>query len=219
MDRYNEELNPWGEDTALPMETLNDIAKMLNRLAYSGKCTQKEDGFFSSSSNCLATWVSCLADRIKAAAERERIQRDKVSFRCGDCARFGGDCDAGDSDGNDDRIACEKFVRRAIVPGNAAALRDALESTEELLEHFAKPGTMLHNAFFLHMRDNRTALAAPIRNCDVGTAEEQERRYFKLKTEFIDRITKCPHVGYSYFPESLEWAQMPYEAEGGHGVK
>ena len=52
--------------------------------------------------------------------------------------------------------------------GNAAALREArlreaLESTEELLEHFAKPGTMLGDAFFLHMRDNRAALAAPPR--------------------------------------------------------
>ena len=48
---------------------------------------------------------------------------------------------------------------------DAAALRDALESTEELLEHFAKPGTMLGNAFFFHMKDNRAALSAPRRNC------------------------------------------------------
>jgi len=50
--------------------------------------------------------------------------------------------------------------------GNAAALREALESTEMLLEHFAKPGTMLGGAFALHMRDNRAALSAPARNCD-----------------------------------------------------
>lgn len=50
--------------------------------------------------------------------------------------------------------------------GNAAALREALESTEELLEHFAKPGTMLGDAFAFHMRDNRAALYEPPRNCD-----------------------------------------------------
>jgi len=49
---------------------------------------------------------------------------------------------------------------------NMAAMREALESTEELLEHFAKPGTMLGDAFAFHMRDNRDALAKPPRNCD-----------------------------------------------------
>lgn len=31
---------------------------------------------------------------------------------CGDCALFGCDCDAGDVDGNEDQMACEKFVKR-----------------------------------------------------------------------------------------------------------
>lgn len=59
---------------------------------------------------------------------------------------------------------CRDCKKRA--PGNAAAMRAALESTEELLEHFATPGTMLGDAFAMHMRDNRAALAAPPRNCD-----------------------------------------------------
>ena len=53
-----------------------------------------------------------------------------------------------------------------VAQGDAAAMREALESTEMLLEHFAKPGTMLGGAFALHMRDNRAALSAPARNCD-----------------------------------------------------
>jgi len=93
--------------------------------------------------------------------------------------------------------------------GNYATIREALESTEELLEHFAKPGTMLGDAFFFHMRDNRAALAAPARNCDVGTVGEQIARF----NSFCDKRScdKCelPSNGCR-----LAWAQMPYE-EGG----
>ena len=56
------------------------------------------------------------------------------------------------------------------------------------------------------------ALAIPRRNCDVGTAVEQEERYIKLKREHVDKLTRCPAQGCSFFfPDSLYWAQMPYE--------
>ncbi len=55
---------------------------------------------------------SYMADLLEAAVKQERIKRDKVSFRCGDCARFGNDCNAGGADGNEDCVACERFVRR-----------------------------------------------------------------------------------------------------------
>ncbi len=55
---------------------------------------------------------SYMADLMEEAVKQERIKRDKVSFRCGDCARFGNDCNAGDADGNEDCVACERFVRR-----------------------------------------------------------------------------------------------------------
>ena len=95
---------------------------------------------------------------------------------------------------------------------NAAELREALESTEELLEHFAKPGTMLGDAFALHMRDNRAALAEPPRNCDVGTVEEQTRR---LRANCEKYKPSCK--GCKFFTDIqrencwLKWAQMPYE--------
>lgn len=121
---------------------------------------------------------------------------------------------------------CVSMLKRhddAITIGNAAALRKALEDTEELLEHFAKPGTVLHSAFFLHMRDNRAALAEPPRNCDIGTAEEQQERF----REFCRRHNaagecgigwtqaECPYWRGPKNPDcALAWAQMPYE-EGG----
>ena len=99
---------------------------------------------------------------------------------------------------------------------NAAALRKALEDTEELLEHFAKPGTMLHSAFFLHMRDNRAALAEPPRNCDIGETDDQQYRFERLCNAF-PYCTGCPvYKRWGKRPKScgIIWAQMPYEKEG-----
>ena len=56
------------------------------------------------------------------------------------------------------------------------------------------------------MKKAKSALALPRRQCDVGTAEEQAKRY----DEFTKRhwmLGKTP----------LQWAQMPYEAEEGAG--
>ena len=57
------------------------------------------------------------------------------------------------------------------------------------------------------------ALAAPPRNCDVGTDAEQERRF----DEFCDDIRECGSDCPLFETEvscKLAWAQMPYE-EGG----
>lgn len=119
-------------------------------------------------------------------------------------------------------LDCAIKNKRSDTPGNAAAMREALESTEELLEHFAKPGTMLGDAFFLHMRDNRAALATPARNCDVGTAEEQAERFeqFCLDNHSAEHLcSRCPlgkQLGNDVDMCQLHWAQMPYApAEGG----
>jgi hypothetical protein len=125
-------------------------------------------------------------------------------------------------DGNADAASsCIYSLCRILsAPCSAAAMREALEAVRDAFDSndFGAMGDH-PSSEVLDMADAvrrkvDAALAAPPRNCDVGTAEGQERRYFKLKTEFIDRMTKCPHVGYSYFPESLEWAQMPYEKGG-----
>lgn len=108
--------------------------------------------------------------------------------------------------------------------GNNAAMREALESTEELLEHFAKPGTMLGDAFALHMRDNRDALSKPPRNCDVGTAEEQWSRFEKMcfsssQPNDPDYCScKCKVDGGCVNNCALIWAQMPYEGKEASNV-
>lgn len=98
--------------------------------------------------------------------------QDKVSFRCGDCANFGGDCDAGDVDGNEDRIACEKFRRRA-APGNVAAMREALLAIDrntdllDIADDLAPNLHPSHSFVAVQIRKiARAALSAPARNCD-----------------------------------------------------
>lgn len=60
------------------------------------------------------------------------------------------------------------------------------------------------------------ALAAPPRNCDVGTAEEQLDRWQAFCNKHDDDCTGCPYVGFggSFVHCYSKWAQMPYE-EGG----
>lgn len=49
--------------------------------------------------------------------------------KCCDCAKFGGDCSAGDVEGNEDRRACEKFISKQIAAKDAeiAALREIVK--------------------------------------------------------------------------------------------
>lgn len=64
------------------------------------------------------------------------------------------------------------------------------------------------------VRKAKAALAAPRRNCDVGTAEEQAERYLNFCHNY-PRCTGCPCVGRIQYGQcEFAWAQMPY-AEGG----
>lgn len=68
----------------------------------------------------------------------------------------------------------------------------------------------------------RAALAAPPRNCDVGTADEQTERYYAACHRY-DHCTSCPvFARWGTFavgkPKSCQmiWGQMPFaKAEGG----
>lgn len=65
------------------------------------------------------------------------------------------------------------------------------------------------------------ALAAPPRQCDIGTAEEQEARFDKVCMNYSGRDglcdQKCPMFARHAQGHScmFEWAQMPYESEVG----
>ena len=105
--------------------------------------------------------------------------------------------------------------REKAQPGNAAAMREALEAARDLLLPQCNGGTAFAKTCGETVNKIMDALSAPPRNCDVGTAEEQEERYIKLKREHIDKLTRCPAVGPSFFPDSLYWAQIPYKEKEG----
>ena len=92
-----------------------------------------------------------LADRIEAAwkAERERAKADALVV--------GGMVEA---------MRCEKR-------GNAAKIREAYEFAEELLRDYGTDWK-LHNKLCDMLK---SALAAPLRNCDVYTVGEALRKY------------------------------------------
>ena len=72
------------------------------------------------------------------------------------------------------------------------------------------------------IREAKAVIDEPRRNCDVGTAEEQAKRYARYCDTYLrdDRskpCTDCPCCGRIPFGKcEFAWAQMPYE-EGGAG--
>ena len=65
---------------------------------------------------------------------------------------------------------------------------------------------------------NIAAIAIPLRNCDVGTAEEQDRRFERFCNNQFTRngvqSNPCLTCPLPMVNCKLSWAQMPYE-EGG----
>lgn len=89
------------------------------------------------------------------------------------------------------------------------AVREALEALSawvKVVKNNPKDTTAIECAEFVE-ETIRVALAAPPRNCDIGTAEEQMERFCKLcEMDYIpeDCPDDCPFA----------WGQTPYE-EGG----
>ena len=96
-----------------------------------------------------------------------------------------------------------------IIVGNMAKCRDALVEVNGALDNIMDYDVdgVLHRCVSII----KQALAEPPRNCDVGSAEEQTRRFRR----YCD-MTKCEYCELRYIVGacSLKWAQMPYE-EGG----
>ena len=111
--------------------------------------------------------------------------------------------------------------RSLYTPGNAAAMREALVQCELFLGNVSR-----HGHPTLNPGDKCTAcdgvdelremvvraLAAPPRNCDKGTPQEQEARW----NDYCDDVTRgdCPPSA-GCKSCALYWAQMPYKAEKG----
>lgn len=92
-----------------------------------------------------------------------------------------------------------------MADGNIAAMREALLRCEAI-SHLPEISEQQC------VRDMRNiiahALAAPARNCDVGTAEEQAERYGRYRDQFVYGGLNCERC-------PCFWAQLPDE----EGVK
>ena len=107
--------------------------------------------------------------------------------------------------------------------GNCAKLREALTKVKEWMELRIVTCGFEASATFPTMLEDVVlpALAAPPRNCDVGTAEEQDERFSAHCNRYFNEVglcgKDCPGRDFNMLGGtcSLLWAQMPYvEKEG-----
>ena len=116
---------------------------------------------------------------------------------------------------------------------NAKTFRKIAKMIRRLVDHIRKEKSLpekLARETFDQIDDlTKEALIVKPRNCDIGTAEEQVRRYHN----FTGRYNPCSYKGYARCAEDcpvhkkltqeghgellcqLEWAQMPYDAKEG----
>ena len=120
-------------------------------------------------------------------------------------------------------------MSRHYTPGNSAAMREALvealNKVDDAYDILSKPCVTLEEVRQA-CREARgiiiQALSAPPRNCDVGTAEDQFKRYlnFCRRHEYSCGCARCPANKTRIRGTSncdIAWAQMPYAAEEGAG--
>lgn len=100
---------------------------------------------------------------------------------------------------------------------NKKVMREALEEFVEYSELVCRMRMFRRDRLVEITTKAKAALAAPARNCDVGTAEEQFKRYLAFCHCESRGCRHCPAnktmVGGTWNCD-LVWAQMPYK-EGG----
>lgn len=121
---------------------------------------------------------------------------------------------------NGDVISIESG-KEIAMEGNVQKMLDALRSIQSVAK--AMNGYVAHSEFddknikqyaSLIKDYVRYALSEPPRNCDVGTAEEQSRRFDNYcRGRYCDT---CPCNAMSRC--SMVWAQTPYEAQEGGAI-
>jgi len=90
------------------------------------------------------------------------------------------------------------------------AMREALEAALKTIRGVINGTISPRSNTVFDCRDKLSAaLALPRRQCDVGTAEEQEERCWRHYLRSEEPMI-CPTV----ISGALKWSQMPYE-EGG----
>lgn len=101
------------------------------------------------------------------------------------------------------------------MEGNQQKMREALvELTDKVLDYLHKGLILLPLPLDNATAKARAALSAPARQCDVGAAEEQYRRWIHFCEQRLHRCSTCECsslVGGCTF----KFGDMPYEAQEG----
>lgn len=144
------------------------------------------------------------ADRIEAAWKHEREEAEADALSVGGI------------------VEAARIAEKSSAVGNVAAMREALEDVLEKIDRWRTDGVMEHCQYSQLFDIADSALAAPARNCDVGTAEEQNNRFRKFcgKQPFCEGCKmpgRKPLHDIGGMKCALAWAQMPYEAQEGDG--
>jgi hypothetical protein len=115
-------------------------------------------------------------------------------------------------------------AKRKEAQMSNSAMREALKNLVDRTSEYIKEcnpsiagGCEIRRA----LENAKDALAAPPRNCEVGTAEEQQIRFNSFCAKHLERVIgldrmvcrpDCPLKDGNSSCE-LAWAQMPYEAK------
>ena len=154
----------------------------------------------------------CFADRIEAAHQREVAElkskmndvvceNEALRDACGTCGA---------------KREREATREKPSQVSNAAKTREALSDACYAMFNFLKTQNGGYEEMAKALDKAKAALAEPPRNCDVGTDEEQSRRYEELCYRHTCG-SRCSASGcpmYEYDCSPFAWGQMPYE-EGG----
>ena len=135
------------------------------------------------------------ADRLEAALKRElskNTSKNGADFgQLGDAAKL-----------REALVQAELFVgnivrhgHQTLVPGDKCTACDGAEELRDMI---------------------CAALAEPVRNCDVGTAEEQYKRFMNMcNSKDVRKCAECSMRGFTPGCSRdrcfANWAQMPYE--------
>ena len=195
-------------------ETIVDIVREMRTL---GRLDEKSTDKIPRRLQALG--LRTYADRIEAAATREREAGAEAAQICGE---------VGEMIGREaERRSDERTAEKYSAVGNATAMRKALLETQSVIARCIEildkiPGGVEYDGLIDDVADEicdlreshvNPALAAPPRNCDVGTVDEQLKRFSAFCMS--RKCNECPFVSSTYGECGVRWSQMPYE--GGVG--
>ena len=145
----------------------------------------------------LGQKLNYIANRLDAAHKREI---EAIAAKCCQLGRLAG-------------YGASEIKHQQELVVNAAKLREALVQVKKKIAHLCgnlnAPGSLVASRMEINGIIN-AALAAPARNCDVGTAEEQAKRLHRFCIS-QDCVT-CPcDRGKADGRCEFAWMQLPYE--------